>query len=264
MYPNSNGDANKQAEAGQLKKMKPSCRGSCERLSASDTISAKIGRDGRLGMGKLRALPMIQDVAAQSRQLTRREMVQRLLAGAGAAWPLVAASHPIYAHLANDAIFDEAEKLSAEDWKPLFLNAQQEGTLPALAEAIVPGSRTAQADRFIDLLLSVDTAEHRKGFVDSITAFETESQRRFGKPFPALDGGEQNTLLSDASTQPAKENSSGTDETEKTGLRKHFENLKGWISGAYYSSEAGMRELGWTEDRVFDRFPGCEHPEGHR
>src|SRR5882724_4523344 len=111
MYPNSNGDANKQAEAGQLKKMKPSCRGSCERLSASDTISAKIGRDGRLGMGKLRALPMIQDVAAQSRQLTRREMVQRLLAGAGAAWPLVAASHPIYAHLANDAIFDEAEKL---------------------------------------------------------------------------------------------------------------------------------------------------------
>jgi len=70
-------------------------------------------------------------------------------------------------------------------------------------------------------------------------------------------------LLKDASTQPAKENSSGTDGTVKTGLRKHFENLKGWISGAYYSSEAGMRELGWTEDRVFEKFPGCEHPEGH-
>jgi len=38
-----------------------------------------------------------------------------------------------------------------------------------------------------------------------------------------------------------------------------FENLKGWISGAYYSSEMGMRELGWTEDRVFGSFPGCEH-----
>ena len=216
-------------------------------------------------MNQTNPLQLLNSEVAKSGRLSRREMVQRLLAGAGAwAWPLVAASHPIYAHLANDAIFDEAEKLSTEDWKPLFLNAQQEGTLPALAEAIVPGSRTAQADRFIDLLLSVDTAEHRKGFVDSITAFETESQRRFGKPFPALDGGEQNALLSDASTQPAKENSSGTDETEKTGLRKHFENLKGWISGAYYSSEAGMRELGWTEDRVFEKFPGCEHPEGHQ
>jgi hypothetical protein len=192
-------------------------------------------------------------------------MVQQLIAGAGAGagWPLVAASHPIYEHLADGTMFEEAEKLGATNWKPLFLNAQQEETLAALAEAIVPGSRKAQADRFIDLLLSVDTAEHRKSFVDSLTAFETESQKRFGKRFPALDGGEQNALLTDASTQPAKENSSGTDGTEKTGLHKHFENLKGWISGAYYSSEAGMRELGWTEDRVFEKFPGCEHPEGH-
>jgi len=25
----------------------------------------------------------------------------------------------------------------------------------------------------------------------------------------------------------------------------------------------GMKELGWTADRVFAGFPGCEHPEGH-
>jgi len=210
-------------------------------------------------------LRVIHDEAAQVERLTRREMVQRLIAGAGAgaAWPLMAASHPIYEHLANGAMFEEAEKLGATNWKPLFLNAQQEETLAALSETIVPGAREALADRFIDLLLSVDTAEHRKNFVDSLTAFETESQKRFGKRFPALNAGEQNALITDASTQPAKENSSGTDGTVKTGLRGHFENLKGWISGAYYSSEAGMRELGWTEDRVFEKFPGCEHPEGH-
>jgi len=210
-------------------------------------------------------LRVIHDEAAQIERLTRREMVQRLIAGAGAgaAWPLMAASHPIYEHLANGAMFEEAEKLGATNWKPLFLNAQQEETLAALSETIVPGAREALADRFIDLLLSVDTAEHGKNFVDSLTAFETESQKRFGKRFPALNAGEQNALITDASTQPAKENSSGTDGTVKTGLRGHFENLKGWISGAYYSSEAGMRELGWTEDRVFEKFPGCEHPEGH-
>ncbi len=216
-------------------------------------------------MGKVSALPIIQVEAAQNRRLTRREMVQRLLAGAGAgaAWPLVAASHPIYEHLANGAMFEEAEKLGATNWKPLFLNAQQEETLAALAEAIVPGSRKAQADRFIDLLLSVDTTEHKKSFVDSLAAFETESQKRFGKRFPALNAGEQNALLTDASTRPAKESATGGDRKEDPGLRGHFENLKGWISGAYYSSEAGMRELGWTEDRVFEKFPGCGHPEGH-
>jgi hypothetical protein len=216
-------------------------------------------------MGKASALPIIQDAAAQSGQLTRREMVKRMLvgAGAGAVWPLAAASHPIYEHLANGTMFDEAEKLGAADWKPLFLTAQQEETLAALAEAIVPGSRKAQADRFIDLLLSVDTAEHKKSFVDSLAAFETESQKRFEKQFPSLNADLQNELLMDASTRPTKEDSSGHNEKENRGLRGHFENLKAWIRGAYYSSEAGMRDLGWAEDRVFEKFPGCEHPEGH-
>lgn len=199
-------------------------------------------------------LPVILERAAIGERLSRREMVQRLLlgAGAGAAWPLVSASHPIYEHLANGAVFEKAEKLGAADWKPLFLGAQQEETLASLAEAVVPGSRKAQSDRFIDLLLSVDTAANQKNFADALAAFETESQKRFGKRFPALNANEKNALLTDASTGE-----------EKSGLRKHFEHLKGWISGAYYSSEAGMRELGWTEDRVFEKFPGCEHPEGH-
>lgn len=200
-----------------------------------------------------------------TRGLTRREMVQRLLAGAGAgaAWPLVAASHPIYEHLTSGAIFEEAEKLGAADWKPVFLSAQQNESLDALSENIVPGSRKAQVNRFIDLLLSVDTLEHKKDFADSLAAFEAESQKRFGKRFPSLEAGQQNMLLTEASTRPAKENSPSGDGKGNPGLREHFENLKGWISGAYYSSEVGMRELGWTEDRVFERFPGCEHPEGH-
>jgi hypothetical protein len=236
--------------------------GSCEQRLVGDTIAAESGSFERL-MRTENELPVINGRAGTNGRLTRREMVQRLLAGAGAAWPLVAASHPIYEHLANRAMFDEAEKLGAADWKLVFLNGQQDETLAALAESIVPGSMKAQVNRFIDLLLSVDTAEHQKSFVDSLAAFETESQKRFGKRFPALDAGEQTALLTDASTQAEKEDSSGTNRKEKSGLREHFENLKAWISGAYYSSEAGMRELGWTGDYVFEKFPGCEHPEGH-
>ena len=226
--------------------------------------SARNCRTVEMAIGAKSALVVIGEEAAGGR-LTRRAMVQRLLAGigAGAAWPLVAASHPIHKHLISDAIFDEAEKLAAADWKPVVLDAQQDKTLEALAESIVPGSRKAQVNRFIDLLLSVDTTEHKKEFVDSLAAFEAESQKRFGKGFPSLDAGQQHMLLTDAATAAAGKDSAGDAAKENPGLHAHFENLKGWISGAYYSSEAGMRELGWTGDYAFERFPGCDHSEGH-
>jgi Gluconate 2-dehydrogenase subunit 3 len=214
------------------------------------------------GNGELRVI----DVgAATSGRLSRRELVQRLLAGvgAGAALPLLGASHPVHEQLRDDAVLDEAEKLGVADWKPLVLNAQENESLIAIAESIVPGSTKAEVNRFIDLLLSVDTAEHKKNFVDSLVAFEAESQKRYGKGFPSLDAHQQNMLLSDAAVHPAREDSSRGAGKENLGLREHFENLKGWISGAYYSSEAGMRELGWTGDHVFKSFPGCEHTEGH-
>jgi len=199
----------------------------------------------------------MKQTAEPARQLTRREMVQRLLVGmgAGAAWPLAAPSHPIHELLRNDAVLDEAEKLGSADWKPLFLDKQQNESLIAMAESIVPGSTKAQVNRFIDLLLSVDTAEHRYNFVASLGALEAQSEKQFGKHFPALEPSEQNLLLMKASA-------GGTEESDRD-LHKHFENLKGWISGAYYSSEIGMKGLGWTPDRVFASFPGCEHPEGH-
>ncbi len=217
-------------------------------------------------MGTKSTLTVISEAGAVSVHLTRREMVRRLVAGmgAGAAWPLVADSHPIHEILRNDAVLEEAEKLVGADWKPLFLDAQQNESLIAIAEAIVPGSTKAQVNRFIDLLLSVDTDNHKKEFAAALAAFEAESQKRFGKGFPSLDDRQKNMLLTDAAATPAEQISSGGGEKENAGLHGHFENLKGWISGAYYSSEIGMRELGWTEDRVFASFPGCEHPEGHQ
>jgi hypothetical protein len=216
-------------------------------------------------MGRESKLPVIQEPAAASGQLTRRQMVERLLAGmaAGAAWPLLAASHPIYEMLRNDALLEKAEKLGAADWKPIFLDAEQDENLNAIAETIVPGSTKARVNRFLDLLLSVDTDIHKKEFVAALAAFGAESQKRFGKRFPSLDGREQNMLLTDVATAAAKEDAAGGAGKENSGLHEHFENLKGWVGGAYYSSEMGMRELGWTEDRVFRSFPGCEHPEGH-
>ena len=209
----------------------------------------------------------MQDGLAASGRLTRREMVQRLLAGAGAgaAWPLVAASHPVYEHLRNETILAEAEKLGTAGWKPVFLNSQQNETLTALAESIVPGSTKAQVNRFIDLLLSVDQRENQRKFVESLMMFDAEAQKRFGKNFASLDDNQKIALLTEASAGPVNSDSSNAQAAGKLpAFYEHFENLKGWVSGAYYSSEIGMRELGWTGDYVFETFPGCEHPEEQR
>jgi hypothetical protein len=208
-------------------------------------------------------------------------MVQRMLAGMGAGmtWPLVAASHPIHKLLSDGAIFSGADAhMASPDWKPLFLNAPQNEALVALSEIIVPGSGKAQVNRFIDLLLSVDTPANQKNFSASISAMDDESQKRFGHPFAALRGDQQNELLTAASKEDVgdsegegKDKSSEARDSERKpagdtrpSLNDHFNNLKGWISGAYYSSETGMTELGWTGEYVFENYPSCQHAEEHR
>ena len=215
---------------------------------------------------------------ATPRGLNRRELVQRLLGGAGAGFlfPAVATSHPIHNHLASPSTLDQADaKSAAADWAPEFLDSHQSETLTVLAERIVPGSTKAQSNRFIDLLLTVDTQENQKKFLASLGAIEAEAINRFGKPFKDLTEDQQNQILTVASTEkpsrpegssdwswfavPSKEPS----EQARVTIRDHFENIKGWVSGAYYSSEVGMRELGWTGDVYFDSFPGCQHPDSH-
>lgn len=221
---------------------------------------------------------ILNDRPALPRGMGRREAAQRLLAGAGGAFvvPGLADGHPMHAHLADAARVQEADtKAGAADWAPEFLDAQQNETLIVLAERMIPGSSKAQVNRFIDLLLTVDTQDSQKKFLASMGAIEGESRNRFGHPFQALAEDQQNKILDVASTEkpgnPAADDnyswfavpSNGPGKPIRVTLRDHFDNLKGWISGAYYSSEVGMRELGWTGQVMFESFPGCEHPDGH-
>jgi Gluconate 2-dehydrogenase subunit 3 len=189
---------------------------------------------------------------AQRQKLSRREIVQKLLGGiaAGAAMPLIASSHPMWRQLTDGLMLDHGEELlAAVDWRPLFLDAGQDKTLVAVSEVMVPGSAAAGVHRFVDLLLSVETVEHQQEFVASLAAIDGEAKKKFGRGFAALMANEQVALLEDFSTGESQQ---------------LFENLKQWIVGAYYSSEQGMRELGWDGNYAFESFPGCEHGvEGH-
>lgn len=223
-------------------------------------------------MGVEKNLVVIEGATTGSASLTRRAMVQRLLTAmsAGAAFPLMANSHPVFellrndAVLHNDAILDRAKELGQANWKPAFLTSQQNELLNALAESIVPGSTRAHVSRFIDLLLSVDKQENQSKFVESLAALEAEAQKQIKKSFPVFDEEQKSAFLTSVSTKPKNQQAPSAEaEKEQAALYSHFENLKGWISGAYYSSEVGMRELGWAGDYAYAAFPGCTHPEGH-
>lgn len=223
-------------------------------------------------MSNEKNLVVVESATAENARLTRREAVQRLLAGmtAGAAYPVLTNSHPVFellrsnALLHNDAVFDRAEELGQSNWKPAFLSPEQNELLTALAESIVPDSTRAHVSRFIDLLLSVDKPENQGKFAESLAALDAEAQKQFKKSFPALDEEQKSAFLTDVSTKPRNAEAPESEAAKKqTALYGHFENLKGWISGAFYSSEVGMRELGWASDYAFAAFPGCAHPQGH-
>ena len=184
--------------------------------------------------------------------LSRREVARRLL-GLTGAWSL-SGLHPVWGHLLNETpLLSHSDiDLASPNWKPLFLSPEQSEALQSLSEAIVPGSTVALVNRFIDLLLSVDTAARQHKFLASLSALQEEGERQFGKSFQGLSTLQQNSLLTAVSISP-----------ENNTTRESFEDLKEWIAGAYYSSETGMKELGWTPNRFFPNFPGCTHPEEH-
>jgi len=195
--------------------------------------------------------PVLPRISSE-RTISRRALAQTLFSAlaAGFASPLSSALHPVRKHLLDAALLDLADdRLPAND-KPLFLSAQQITTLDVLSEAIVPGARKARAAQFIDLLLSADAHDVQQNFLAALNASESTSQDRFHATLSSLTPTQLDDLLVDLSTESSPD-------------RKHFENLKDWIAGAYYSSEIGMRELGWTPDRVFPQFPSCPQSEGH-
>jgi len=222
----------------------------------------------------MKELRIIPTWAASSPSLSRREMLQTVLGALGAAVAgcKLAEAHPIRKHLSQPEHLLNATEKIAGDWSPAVLDDNQNESLIILSERILPGSTAAQVNRLIDLLLTVETAQNRQNFVAAIAAIDAESQKHFGRPFKSLNATQQDELLNICATAKSARVVTDRDSSEDIDdrapipgatLRDHFENLKGWVVGAYYSSEPGLQELGWTDENYFDAPPECTHPEGH-
>jgi|SRR4051812_28868074 len=198
----------------------------------------------------------------------RRRAIQRLAMSAGGLllFPLVASGHPIQHHLRDDAAVGAADaKAAAAGYVPEFLDAHQFAALQLLAERIVPGSTKATSAEFIDQLLTVSSADDQRRFVQALGGFERLAIARAHASWTELTEAQQNELLTIAAAEQPRTapDARATSPAPHVTIRDHFEHLKGWVVGAYYSSEPGMRELGWSEAVFHATFDGCEHADGH-
>jgi hypothetical protein len=178
-------------------------------------------------------------------RLGRRAVLQSLATGVGAAAFALPAS-AAHVHQAMAAAANAEGATGGADASLLFLDQHGFDTLALLAEQIVPGSRAVRVPEFLDRLLAVESTETQKRFMQALGAFEREGREAHGKPWKALTADEASALLTKISTTPTGEPS-----------RDSFDALKSAVAETYYSTEVGMKELGWNGSVAFAPPASC-------
>jgi hypothetical protein len=178
-------------------------------------------------------------------RLGRRAVLQSLATGVGAAAFALPAS-AAHVHQAMAAAANAEGATGGADASRLFLDQHGFDTLALLAEQIVPGSRAVRVPEFLDRLLAVESTETQKRFMQALGAFEREGREAHGKPWKALTADEASALLTKISTTPTGEPS-----------RDSFDALKSAVAETYYSTEVGMKELGWNGSVAFAPPASC-------
>ncbi len=135
--------------------------------------------------------------------LTRRSLLQQAcFAGALVAIrPLLAeAQTPAEGLTPAQQGIDASGEFANPNWKPLFFSDEQNETVAALCDIIIPatetpGAKQAMVNRYADLVLSAESPEAQSAFVKSLQHIDDESNRVYGKPFRALSADEQVEVL---------------------------------------------------------------------
>jgi Gluconate 2-dehydrogenase subunit 3 len=196
--------------------------------------------------------------------MNRRELLRNSLLAVG-----VVAVNPHAGARIFAAGEDASLELERAGWTPVFLNAQQNETLTALSEAIIPatdtpGAKAALVNRFLDLVISAEPENVQKEFLYSLAWFDTAAMERYKMTFVKLTDEQRTNLLNLVAWPHPAESANGQADPSFPGYQE-FGRLKTWISSAYYSSPIGLKEQGWDGWAARGTFTGCEHqPAEHK
>ena len=161
------------------------------------------------------------------------------------------------AGFASPAAF--AQQAEADAYQPAFFTADEMRLLDRLTEILIPadehsaGASAARVNRFIDVVVSEDSAAVQDLWRSGLTAVNLEADERFRKSFLALDEAQQEAVVAAMAAN---------EEKPETLLERFFTPLKGLTIDGYYTSQIGIHDdLRYEGNTALAEFPACNHPE---
>ena len=189
------------------------------------------------------------------KSMSRRDVLKSLGVGvvAGSVLrviPLQAAEH------AHQMIL--VEKVAAPGaYKPKFFAEHQYKTLQALCQAIIPaddrsgGAVEAGAPEFIDLLTS-ENPEYQLKLGGGMMWLDTACSDRYGKVFLGCSADQHRQMLEAI----AYRENAASDPSLSQGI-EFFSFLRNLTADGYFTSEIGIKDLGYIGNKYLKEFPGC-------
>jgi hypothetical protein len=143
------------------------------------------------------------------------------------------------------------------DW-PRVLTAAERATLAALCDLILPAddhgpaASTVGVVAYIDEFVSApyDWAEQARVRIrGGLTWLDTESRTRFGRPWIALTMAERTRIADDICHLPDAR-------AEHRAAARFFAEVRNLTMTGYYTSDAGMKDIGYVGNVPLAEFPG--------
>ncbi len=147
--------------------------------------------------------------------------------------PLRARARAVHRRLGN----------AQQDAPLLILTAEQDRTIAALAEVIIPetdtpGAAAAAVNRFVDVILAEWAAEEeRNAFLEGLEAFESRSRSQYGAPYHELAGPQQVAIARAMDDELSARRAAGQEVEES-----FFYRMKWLTVFGYYTSEIGATQ----------------------
>jgi gluconate 2-dehydrogenase gamma chain len=191
-----------------------------------------------------------------SDSLSRRSILKTLSVGAavGSVLRVIPLEAAEYAHR---VVHSEKSLGKAAGYKPKFFDPHQYGTLQLLSETILPadadsgGAIEAGAPEFIDLLTNENT-EYQTVLGEGLKWLDSTCTSRYGKAYLECSPQQQIEILD----LIAYRRNAAQDESLTRGV-EFFSFLRNFTADGFFTSEIGIKYLGYKGNTYLTDFPGC-------
>lgn len=196
----------------------------------------------------------------ESPKLTRREAM-KLVAAAAATISILnrrtfGAAQAMAKPYGKDPVLNAFYKPG--DFWPLTFDEEQKSTATALADLIIPADDKSPAASDVGAVEFVDEwisspyesqANDRKEVLEGLAWINRESQKRFSKKFAELNNEQQSAIADDICFF-------GKSKAELKQGEYFFAKFRNLISGAFYATEQGWKDIGYVGNVALTSFSG--------